>query len=88
MTKRGKNNQPVTFELLTEFYTDFLKPQFERLHKKIEKNHSELKDEIGGVKVEVLHLKDEVKGLKADLSVVPTRREFNQLKRKVDTLQN
>lgn len=70
MTKRGKNNQPVTFELLTEFYTDFLKPQFEKLEKLIRKNG----EEIRSVKVELGYVKDEVKGLKADLSVVPTRR--------------
>lgn len=63
MVKNNKKNQPVTFELLTEFYSEFLKPQFEGLKKLILKNG----EEIRAVKVELGHVKNEVVGIKAEV---------------------
>ena len=92
MVKKNKN-EPVTFELLTQFYADFLKPQFEKLNKKMDKGFDVLKkaiiknsDDIQGLTVEMSYIKDEISGLKADISDIPTKKEFNLLKRKVDTL--
>ncbi len=39
------------------------------------------KDEL---KTEISWLRDDVKGLTADISVIPSKREFNELKGKVD----
>ena len=93
MVKKNKN-EPVTFELLTQFYAEFLKPQFDRLNKKMDKGFAVLKkaimknsDDIQGLKVEMSYVKDEISGLKADISDTPSRKEFNQLKGKVETLQ-
>jgi len=93
MVKKNKN-EPVTFELLTQFYADFLKPQFEKLNKKMDKGFDVLKkaiiknsDDIQGLTVEMSYIKDEISGLKADISDIPTKKEFNLLKRKVETLQ-
>lgn len=36
------------------------------------------------LEVELRHVKDTVNGLKADFSTAPSRREFNELKRRVD----
>jgi len=94
MTKKRKSNQPVTFELLTEFYADFLKPQFNKLNKQMDAGFKELKkavtknsEDTQELKVETMYLKDEVRGLKAEFSDTVSRKEFNQLKGKVETLQ-
>jgi len=44
----------------------------------------DLKDTKEELKTEISWVKDDIKGLTADLSVVPSKREFNELKVKVD----
>jgi len=94
MTKKRKSNQPVTFDLLTEFYADFLKPQFNKLNEKMEKGFGEVykrltkvEDKVDELNVKFSHFDDQLDGLKADLSSTVSSKEFNQLKRKVETLQ-
>ncbi len=93
MAKR-KNDKPVTFEMLTDFYAEFIKPQFykinlrfEKMDKKMDKGFAEAKRERREIKTELRYVKDEVKGIKADLSDTPTRKEFDQLERKVEIIQ-
>ncbi len=90
---KKKGNGPVTFELLTEFYADFLKPQFEDLSVKMDKGFRSLRGDVKNnsehikeLKSEIGFLKDDVKGIKSDLSDTPSRKEFNQLKTKIKTL--
>lgn len=80
---KKKRNGPVTFEMLTEFYTEFIKPHFVNLEKKIDRNSKQI--QVNSVKIDKLD--DEFDGLKAELANTSTRKEFNQLKTKVDALQ-
>ena len=43
-----------------------------------------MESRLNGLEVEVRGVKDEVRGLKAEFSVTPTRREFEELKARVD----
>ena len=56
----------------------------EELNSKVNSLEERLRGEIHGVKIELSHVRDEVKGLKADLSITPSRRELEILKKKVD----
>ena len=65
---------------LAEFYVDLVKPDMKKIVKKID-----------GVEKELVELKAEVVGnsrriddLKTDIADTPSRKEFNQLKTKVD----
>ena len=65
---------------LAEFYVDLVKPDMKKIVKKID-----------GVEKELVELKEEVVGnsrriddLKTDIADTPSRKEFNQLKTKVD----
>jgi hypothetical protein len=95
--KKINGNELVTFELLTKFYADFLKPQFEKLNnkmdsrfdkleKKIDRNSDQIKDNRAAIElssVKISKLDDQFEGLKAEFSDTPSRKEFNQLKAKV-----
>ncbi|MBN1169247.1 hypothetical protein JXA63_05145 [Candidatus Woesebacteria bacterium] len=95
MAKKKKNNgdTPVTLELLTRFYKDLLKPEFEKigrrfdkLEKKIDRNSEQIKEnktaiQLNSVKIDKLD--DQFEGLKSDYSDTVSRKEFNQFKAKV-----
>lgn len=85
-----KRNGPVTFEMLTEFYTEFIKPHFVTLEKKTDRNSKLILEnkkaiKVNGVKIDKLD--DQFDGLKEEFSTVPTRKEFFKLERKVKSLQ-
>lgn len=44
----------------------------------------ELRDELEPIRADVTFIKDDIRGIKADLSDTPSRRQFNQLKARVD----
>ena len=73
-----KNNKQLTkddmYDVLAEFYTNMIKPEFDKLYKrfdnleiKVDRNHVELKGEVDSLKGDT-----------------PTRKEFDNLKSKVD----
>ena len=82
MVKNNKN-KPVTFELLTEFYAEFLKPQFERLEKALK----DIRGDIQQIKADMRFMKDDLNGVKGELSNTVSRKEFHQLKSDVRNLQ-
>lgn len=93
-----KNNKPITLEELSKFYVDFIKPDFEEikedvvskfksLNEKMDKGFAEAKKERQEIKTELRYVKGDIEGLKAELSDTPSRKDLNQLKREVETLQ-
>ena len=93
---KSKNdpNKPVTMKDLDEVVRAILagteglfnelrremKSGFEKLYKRFDK----VEGRLDVLEVGQGHLKDQINGLKADLSDTPSRREFQQLKSKVD----
>ena len=51
---------------------------------KMDKRFKGVDNRLNKLEVGQSHLKDQIDGLKADLSETPSRREFQQLKSKVD----
>jgi uncharacterized coiled-coil DUF342 family protein len=86
MTK-SDSNEPVTKGMLDEAVSAILQgmdKMFGNLREEMGERFVKVEEEIRGVKVELSHVKDEIKGLKANLSVTPSRKEFEQLKTRVD----
>lgn len=54
------------------------------MFKEVEQRLDSLEDGLRELKVEASHIKDEIKGLKAKLSNTPSRRQFHELKGRVD----
>jgi peptidoglycan hydrolase CwlO-like protein len=88
--KKTNGSEPVTFELLTKFYAEFLKPQFEELKSIMNKNFTQINNKldkldmkIEEVDVKVEKIDDQFEGLKAELSDTVSKKEFNQFKSKV-----
>ena len=69
---------------LYEKFKSEMNSQIGYLRGEMNTRFGKVEDEIHGVKIELSHVKDEVKGLKADLSITPSRRELEILKKKVD----
>ncbi|OGM26891.1 hypothetical protein A2962_04475 [Candidatus Woesebacteria bacterium RIFCSPLOWO2_01_FULL_39_61] len=61
-------------------------PSLRRWEKKWIKDFQRQKIERQEIKTEIGFLKDDINGIKADLSDAPSRKEFNQLKHEVKTL--
>jgi archaellum component FlaC len=55
-----------------------------QLRNEMNTRFDKVEDRLSNVEVELSHVKDEVKGLKADISTTPSRREFQDLKKRVD----
>lgn len=70
------------FELLSQFYTEFLKPQLDKIEEAVKKNS----EDIQGLKVETRYVKDELNGIKAELSSTVSKKEFNELETKVEEI--
>ncbi len=64
------------FEARTEFYAKMIKPDLNRLDKKIDKVNDSLSLQISGIK-------DDIEGLSAEFSTTPSREEFEKLSRSV-----
>jgi hypothetical protein len=61
------------FQQFFEYHTNMVKPEFDCMGERIDY-----------LEVKVTYVKDTVNGLKAELSTIPSLREFNELKRRVD----
>jgi archaellum component FlaC len=57
---------------------------FEKQNKHLDQRFDGVDKRLDKVESEIVWTKDDVKGLTADLSGAPTKKEFNQLKGKVD----
>ena len=91
-------NEPVNRGMLDEAVDTLLKGMdnlYERFKGELNTRLESLKGEMNtrfdnvenrlrNVEVELSHVKDEVNGLKADLSTTPSRKEFEELKDKVE----
>ena len=76
---------------LSEAHAGLTKPALDELRQEIRDRLnqitdmvSQLESEVAKLRVTVNGLKDDVKGLTAELSDKPSRRQFNQLKARVD----
>src|SRR5258708_5147221 len=78
-----KDVEDIVHNQLTEFHAEITKPELDKLGKRID----QVDKKIDGLSVELNHVKDIVNGLKADLSLVPTKEEFNGLKTRVRRLE-
>jgi len=87
-------NKPVTMKDLDEFVQAILagtEGLFNELRRemiagfqRVDKRFRGIDHSLNKLEVGQSHLKDQIDGLKADLSDTPSRREFQQLKSKVD----
>ena len=84
---KNKSSQPATREVLDEA-VDILLEGMDKLYEKFKGDMNtgfgNIENRLRSVEVELSHVKDEINGLKADLSNTPTRREFEELKVRVD----
>jgi archaellum component FlaC len=86
MTKGG-GKEFVTREVLDEAVETILNGMNRLLAGSSQETNSRLDkmvDSLKSVKTELAHVKDEINGLKADLSDTPSRKEFENLKTRVD----
>jgi archaellum component FlaC len=87
-------NEPITRGMLDEAVgaiLDGMDKMFRMLRgdrdagfKQVNACLEKVEEDIHGVKVELSHVKHEINGLKADISTIPSRREFEELKGRVD----
>lgn len=86
IVSKGKD-QPVTKGMLDEA-VDAIVSGMDNIVKELRQEHVEIREEIADLRSEMRsgysHLKDEIRGLKADLADTPSRREFEELKAKVE----
>lgn len=75
--------QKVVLEA-TDTILDGVQGMFDEQHKANNQEFAKVNGRIDALSTEVKGLKDEIDGIKADISTVPTRKEFTQLKSKVD----
>jgi hypothetical protein len=84
---KSDSSEPVNREMLDEAVSAILQgmdKMFGKLNGEMVERFGKVEEEIRGMKVELSHVKDKISGLKADLSITPSRKEFEQLKTRVD----
>jgi len=77
----------VTNETLDEAVDTILKGMdnmFENQNKYLNKRFNGVDKRLDKVEAELTYVKDDIKGLTADIAILPSRKEFNQLESKVD----
>lgn len=80
-------NEPVTRKMLDEVVEAILagtEGLFNNLRREMNSRFEKADRRFDKIEVELRHVKDQVSGLIADLSDTPSRREFEDLKSKVD----
>jgi predicted nuclease with TOPRIM domain len=87
-------NEPVTREILDEAVDTLLagmdklyerfKGETDSLRSEMNSRFDNVENRLRNIEVELSYVKDEVNGLKADFSTTPSRREFEELKVRVD----
>lgn len=70
----------------TDTILDGVQNMFDEHNKENVKDFTDVKNKIDSLSVKVDDLDDTIDGIKADISTTPTRREFNQLKSKINKL--
>ncbi len=71
-----KDVEDIVFNELSEFHANITKPELDKLNTKID-----------DVSLNISFIKDDIRGITADLSTTVSKREFNDLKRKMSPLQ-
>jgi predicted nucleic acid-binding Zn-ribbon protein len=98
MAKQKGLTKEDLLETLAEFYHGRLKPEFDDVRKEmrdgfqavnrrfqeVDNRFQEIDKRFDKVDSELSGIKDEIDGLKAELSDVPNKKEFNELKARVD----
>lgn len=77
------DEKPLTLEDLAEFFRSEIVPRFEKL----EEGQSRLEAGIQRLETKQDHLEERIDNLSGDLSDTPNRREFEDLKHRVDRLE-
>lgn len=88
---KGNPNEPVTRGMLDEAVSAILAGMdnlYERFKGEVDSFKSEMNTRFESMDAKIdqskNELKDDINGLKADLSTTPSRREFDDLKKRVD----
>ena len=68
----------------TDTILDGVQNMFDEHNRENVKDFTDVKNKIDSLSVKVDDLDDTIDGIKADISTTPTRREFNQLKSKIN----
>ena len=91
MATKSDPNEPVNRGMLDEAVDALLQGMdklYERFKGEVDSLRSEMNTRFDNLEAKVNQtkneLKDEINGLKADLSTTPSRREFEELKTRVD----
>lgn len=74
----------IVHEELTEFHASMTAPKLEELRGDMKIGFRHVKSRLDKLELETRHVKDEIKGLKADLSDTPSRKQLEELRRRVD----
>jgi hypothetical protein len=69
---------------MSEFFVGRIKPEIDGLIKEVRQGFKLVNTHIDKLEIEARGIKDDVEGLEADLSDTPSRREFNELKTRID----
>ena len=83
-------DKPLTLEELAEFFRGEIKPEFDSINSrlnKLEEGQARLEAGIQRLEVKQDHLEERIDTLSADLSDTPNRKEFEDLKHRVDRLE-
>jgi hypothetical protein len=67
-----------------EFYAQMTRPEIEKVRTEMKSGFKQVDSRLARLEAEVSSVKDDIKGLTEELSLKPSRIEFNELKRKVD----
>lgn len=71
-------------QTLAEFQRGEVDPKIDKLRMEMRKGFMQVNSRLENVENQLRWLKDDIDGLKADLSTVPSRQEFEKLKTKID----
>lgn len=85
---RKKNDPYVTKSMLDEAVDALLKGMDNLFLRFKTELKTKLKEELEPIKAVTTFIKRDIRDIRADLSNTPTKREFNELKTKVETLHS
>jgi len=71
-------------DVLAEFYTGHLKPEFEEIKRNTDGRFEEVNQKIDLLTTEMNWVKQELKGLTGEFSKMVSMKEFNKLRQRVD----
>jgi len=79
-----KDIDDALHDQFAEYHAAMVAPEFEKLQTKMKEGFIQVDRRLSRLEADVSAIKNDVQGLTEELSLKPSRVEFNELKRKVD----